>query len=326
MPQIDVIGDIHGHSDALVALLRGMGYRERNGVWGHPERRALFVGDFIDRGPSQVRVLEIVRGMVEAGTADAVMGNHEYNAVCYATPDPDNPGAYLRPHTEKNDGQHAGFLAEVGAGSATHQEWVAWFRSLPLWLEYDGLRVVHACWHPPHQRTLAPWLDADNRLAPEGFVASSRETRAEHAAVEALLKGLEVELPPGRVFHDKDGHQRHQIRTRWWLNEPISYRDGALMDEAAAQDHLPSETMPEKSVIGYSDDRPVFIGHYWLQGEPEPLTNQVGCTDYSIATGGRLCAYRWAGERALDRRRFVWVEMPYARLQAHRGGGVPSTV
>ena len=320
MPQIDVIGDIHGHSDALVALLRGMGYREQNGVWGHPERRALFVGDFIDRGPSQVRVLEIVRGMVEAGTADAVMGNHEYNAICYATPDPDNPGAYLRPHTEKNYGQHAGFLAEVGEGSATHQEWVAWFRSLPLWLEYDGLRVVHACWHPPHQRTLAPWLDADNRLATEGFVASSRETRAEHAAVEALLKGLEVELPPGRVFHDKDGHQRRQIRTRWWLNEPISYRDGALMDEAATQD-LPSETMPEKSVIGYSDHRPVFIGHYWLQGEPEPLTKQVGCTDYSIGEGGRLCAYRWAGERALDRDRFVWVEMPYARLQAHRGGG-----
>ena len=97
MPQIDVIGDIHGHSDALVALLRGMGYREQNGVWGHPERRALFVGDFIDRGPSQVRVLEIVRGMVEAGTADAVMGNHEYNAVCYATPDPDNPGGVPTP-------------------------------------------------------------------------------------------------------------------------------------------------------------------------------------------------------------------------------------
>jgi hypothetical protein len=294
-----------------------MGYRERGGVWGHPERHAVFVGDFIDRGPSQVRVLEIVRAMCEAGTADAVMGNHEYNAVCYATPDPENPGEYLRPHTEKNYGQHAGFLNEVGAGSATHEEWIDWFRSLPLWLDEYGLRVVHACWHPGQQRRLAPWLDARNRLAPDGFVTSSRKAHAEHEAVEVLLKGLEVALPAGQAFHDKDGNERRDIRTRWWLNERVSYRRGALIDEELARS-LPEDLIPADGIIGYSDTRPVFIGYYWLEGEPELLTNQVACTDYSIATGGRLCAYRWDGERELDDRRFVWVEMPYERLHSHR--------
>lgn len=48
----DVIGDLHGHAAALEALLARMGYRKREGAWRHPDRTAVFVGDFIDRGPS----------------------------------------------------------------------------------------------------------------------------------------------------------------------------------------------------------------------------------------------------------------------------------
>ena len=51
----DIIGDIHGQADKLEALLRTLGYRDTAGAWRHPERQAIFVGDFIDRGPAQVR-------------------------------------------------------------------------------------------------------------------------------------------------------------------------------------------------------------------------------------------------------------------------------
>ena len=44
----DIIGDIHGHAGALTALLRDLGYRHRGGAWRHPDRRAIFVVDFID--------------------------------------------------------------------------------------------------------------------------------------------------------------------------------------------------------------------------------------------------------------------------------------
>jgi hypothetical protein len=43
----DIIGDIHGQADKLEALLRKLGYREAAGAWRHPERHAIFVGDFI---------------------------------------------------------------------------------------------------------------------------------------------------------------------------------------------------------------------------------------------------------------------------------------
>ena len=72
----DIIPDIHGHHRKLVRLLDGLGYRR------HPEgRMALFLGDYLDRGPEIREVLHTVRGMVEAGDALAILGNHESNAT-----------------------------------------------------------------------------------------------------------------------------------------------------------------------------------------------------------------------------------------------------
>jgi len=60
----DVIGDIHGEYDKLVALLVHLGYAESLGAWRHPSRSAIFVGDLIDRGPKQSATVELVRAMV----------------------------------------------------------------------------------------------------------------------------------------------------------------------------------------------------------------------------------------------------------------------
>ncbi|WP_234271031.1 metallophosphoesterase [Billgrantia ethanolica] len=82
----DLIGDIHGHTDALERLLAALDYQERDGLWSHAERQVIFLGDFIDRGPKQVETVRIARAMVEAGQALAVMGNHEFNAVAWQRP------------------------------------------------------------------------------------------------------------------------------------------------------------------------------------------------------------------------------------------------
>ena len=51
-----------------------MGYRDESGVYRHPSRTVIFVGDFVDRGPHQRQVVELARSMVEDGAARAVMG------------------------------------------------------------------------------------------------------------------------------------------------------------------------------------------------------------------------------------------------------------
>ena len=92
----DLIGDIHGHAEELVQLLEALGYRKTQGVYRHPERKVVFLGDFIDRGPQIRSVLELARPMVEEGAALAILGNHELNALAYHTQDEDSPGEYLR--------------------------------------------------------------------------------------------------------------------------------------------------------------------------------------------------------------------------------------
>jgi protein phosphatase len=79
----DVIGDVHGCRAELETLLVELGYALRRDQAGravgahHDSRRAVFVGDLVDRGPDTPGVLRLVMGMVEAGDALCVSGNHE---------------------------------------------------------------------------------------------------------------------------------------------------------------------------------------------------------------------------------------------------------
>jgi protein phosphatase len=78
----DIIGDVHGCHDELDALLGKLGYVASDGAPVHPEgRRAVFVGDFVDRGPNSPGVLRLVMDMVTAGSALAVPGNHDLKLV-----------------------------------------------------------------------------------------------------------------------------------------------------------------------------------------------------------------------------------------------------
>jgi protein phosphatase len=82
----DIIGDIHGCYDELVTLLTKLGYSQSQigestselPVFIPPSgRKAVFLGDFIDRGPNSPAVLRLVMQMVAAGHAFAVPGNHD---------------------------------------------------------------------------------------------------------------------------------------------------------------------------------------------------------------------------------------------------------
>jgi hypothetical protein len=296
----DIIGDIHGYAGPLKRLLGRLGYQETGGVWCHAHRKALFLGDYIDRGPEQLEVVRVVRAMVEAGAALAILGNHEFNAVAWAE--------HLRPHNAKNRHQHQAFLEQVGENSPLHHEVLDWFRGLPLYLDLPELRAVHACWHPDHMITLGQELDSRQRLPAQAWVRAATEGNPLFSAVETALKGQEVELPDGAGFHDKDGHHRRHIRTRWWQSTPATYRSVALLPESA-RDNLPDEPLPAGVLPGYEGDKPVFVGHYWLHGTPAPLTDDVACLDYSIAArhGGRLAAYRWDGRHPLHDDAFEWV-------------------
>jgi len=69
---------------------------------------------------------------------------------------------------------------------------------------------------------------------------------------------------------------------------------------------LPEDPIPDHARLG-TDEKPLFIGHYWLSGTPQLLSRTVACVDYSVGKGGKLVAYRWESEPVLEAARFHWV-------------------
>jgi hypothetical protein len=305
----DLIGDIHGHSKPLIKLLTKLDYQLLDGVYRHTNRQVIFLGDFIDRGPNQREVINIVRPMIDSGSALSVMGNHEFNAIAYFTPDPDEPGKYLREHSDKNREQTKAFIAAYG-GTDDYVDLIEWFRTLPMWLDLPGLRVIHACWDDSMMQLLADnYPSLNSHLDDDLLVAASRKGSKEFEAVETLLKGREIEMPNGQSFPDKDGNPRHHIRMRWWDASARTYR-AAFLGPDSALSHVPEDPIDVDHLIEYSSDEPpVFIGHYWMDSEPALLAPNVACLDYSVAAkqGGKLVAYRWDGEQRLGDDKFVYV-------------------
>jgi hypothetical protein len=301
----DVIGDIHGQAGKLEALLKKLGYVQRWGGWAPPHgQQALFLGDLIDCGPDQVNVVNIVRSMIDAGHARSVMGNHEFNAIGYGTERRGSPGEFLRKHSKKNESQHAEFLQQVGEGSALHDEMIEWFKSLTPMLDLGEIRVVHAWWHQPHVDLVSARVKTGSAMDDDFLNAAYTQGAAEWQAMEGLTKGLEIRLPDGHSFVDHGGVERHEVRTRWWHEGPRTFRDVAILADDQRQ-RLPDHELPSSYEGAPVVGSPVFIGHYWMSGSPEPQSSKVVCVDYSAAKDGPLVAYQWDGEEELDAHHFV---------------------
>lgn len=303
----DLIGDIHGCYYTLISMLEELGYSKKNQIYQHASRKIIFLGDFIDRGAGQKAVIDIVRPMIESGAALSVMGNHEFNAIAYATKNP--AGDYLRLHNDGNMKQHKAFLNDYVLGTAEYLDVIDWFKTLPLWLDLGSIRIVHACWDNASMARLEAeeCINLEFPLLTDSLIQSSSQTGSwQYLAVEILLKGKEIKLPNGQSFKDKDGKPREHIRVKWWDKDASTYQE-AFMGPKSAAKSIPNDPIHGEHLIEYSQHQaPVFLGHYWLEGAPKPLTDNIACLDYSVAKdGGSLVGYRWDGEQTLDENKFI---------------------
>lgn len=302
---MDLIGDIHGHADELEELLRKLGYKKTGQTYSHPNRRVLFVGDYIDRGPRIRDTLQIVKAMVDSDNAIALMGNHEYNALCFHEENP--RGGHLRKHTIKNIVQHKKTLKQFQEYTKEYEAYLDWFTTLPLYHETDEFRAIHACWDEASVEFLRKNLDND-RLTKVLIHQSAEEGSPLYEAIEQTLKGKEIRMPDGHSFKDKDGAERRHIRIKWW-EDPAKMTYKSISVEPIA--NLPDEPIDLSKLKSHdfydTEEKKVFFGHYWLKGEPSLYKKNICCLDYSVAEKGKLVAYRMDGEKALDEINFVYV-------------------
>jgi hypothetical protein len=301
MKKFDIIGDIHGQAGKLERLFRVLGYDKIGGVYGSAGRKAVFVGDLIDRGPATGETLGIVKAMVDAGSGICAMGNHELNALAFHTPD--GNGSYIRPHTKKNIRQHAKTLEFFASCLGAQQHYLNWFWSLPLWLDFQGLRVVHAAW----DQGMIDWLFTP-ALTPERLALTASRSSEEFRCLDGLLKGIEIELPAGLTYLDKEGQKRSSIRIKWWITPApgLTYRSYVFPTSDVCPDIPISAKMIHRPYPRQAP--PVIFGHYWLPfGTPHsPLAENVACVDFSAGADGPLAAYQWDGESQLDSAKYVF--------------------
>ncbi len=145
----DIIGDIHGCFDELVLLLERMGYQfpesgdstlsteeKSYHVIPPPGRRAIFLGDLVDRGPKTPEVLQLVKSMVDNGTALCIEGNHEAKLLRWMRGQKTSPKYGLAESIGQLEARNESFRTEM----------MGFIRGLPshLWLDGGKLLVAHA--------------------------------------------------------------------------------------------------------------------------------------------------------------------------------------
>ena len=153
-------------------------------------------------------------------------------------------------------------------------------------------------------------MSSGNTLTPDLLIQASVPSSAAYEDVETLLKGIELELPGGTSFTDKDGFERHEIRIKWWRNKAATYADLAHPPYVVkGNPDLKNELLPQGLEFGYSKEEiPVLFGHYWFKGIPTLEAINVACLDYSVPrANGKLVAYRWSGEKVLSAKNFTAV-------------------
>lgn len=294
----DIIGDVHGHASLLKQLLLKMGYVKANGSYAHPQRKAIFVGDFINRGPEIRKTIRIIRAMVEEGHAYAILGNHEINAIIYHLKDKE--GFSLVKEPSKYFLSLFKTINEYSTGSVEWKEHLKWMRSLPLYLDFGDIRAVHACWSD-EAIEIADSIYEDGKIRKKVFRKIHKKTDSEISkSVWLLTKGVNLKMPADLKILTNKGVSPRSIRTRWWENL-VGKTFAELSFESKFK--LPQYTVPSQIVpktFPYPKDAPiVFFGHYCRGKGPNIIKPNVCCVDSCVTGTKTLLAYRWNGEKEL---------------------------
>lgn len=303
----DIIGDVHGFATLLKRLLLEMGYTKSEIGYSHPTRKAIFVGDFVNRGPEIRKTIRIIRKMVENGNALAILGNHEINAITYFLKD--KTGEPLVKSTQKN---YLSLYKTINQFPIEKSEqWIShlrWMRELPLYLDLGDIRIVHACWSDQAVETIAE-AESQGMSKKSMFRKIYNKPKSEISkSVSTLTKGIDFKMPADIKIVNNKGVSSRSFRMRWWEHaEGKTFEDISFESKFRLPDYdIPQQLIPE--LIPYPEDAPiVFFGHYCRFKGPFVIKSNICCVDSCVAGSRNLTAYRWSGEKELTEENLVVV-------------------
>ena len=299
----DIIGDVHGQADMLRDLLKKMGYRMENSRYAHPERKAIFVGDFINRGPKTRETIQLVRAMVESGSAMAILGNHEINALFFSLLD--KKGIHLSKRWSRLRLDLNSALNEFNGQAEEWKSHVKWMRSLPMFLELDPIRIVHACWEDENIRILKENIP-EAKIKKSFLKRVGKNNSALANAFWETCKGIDFQLPKDLLIYDDTGQPHRSFRSKWWINPSgRTFQELSFESRYNLPDYsIPNEIIPPREPYPLNDPI-VFFGHYCMKNGPNIIADNLCCLDSCVSRRGKLTAYQWKGEKKLDPKNIV---------------------
>ncbi len=265
---LDIVGDVHGELEALQSLLNRLGYRQDG---SHPDqRRLVFVGDLCDRGPDSPGVIRLVASLVAAGRAQCLLGNHELNLL-RSSPKPANGWFFATDH----DRAKGKFLGCQQATSMERETFTDFFAGLPVALEREDLRVVHAAWHAESLVTLDRELREHTVLEIYRQHAVASERWAVQAHITASAKQEYQDWGRYLSSEDKQVPLLCAIGTldeHFQMSNPVRVLTSGVERLASATFFASGKWRMVNRVawwLDYQDEMPVLFGHYWRWASPD---------------------------------------------------------
>ena len=303
---LDIIGDIHGEYDALVNLLHLLGYDDEG---RHPDSRTIvFVGDFCDRGPDSPAVLSLVEMLVTKKRAVAVLGNHEMNLLRGEAKD--GSGWFFEPRAARD---HQKYSPYQRASHTEKEKIISFLKSLPIALEREDVRVVHAAWLEDHIQQIRQYPVGSQTDAYEQWDQSARAKALSFLPLmEAELAGWQFDLedsgnePPFLYAHAAHDAVKQMMNPFRVLTSGVERQGNAPFFSSGKWRFAERVQWWNE----YDHLIPVVVGHYWRRvsqadrsatgkGDPDlfhdihphawhGLHRNVFCVDFSV--GGRWVA------------------------------------
>ncbi len=229
------VGDVHGHRDVVVGLLRDVGLLDDREGWAGADATLWLMGDLFDRGPDGIAALELVRRLEResGGSVRCLLGNHEALILAarrFGAEDTSFAGHSFHEVWKLNGGVDA----DLAALTDEHVDWLAQLPPVAregVWLivhaDTDAYLELGSSLDVAGETTRSVLRDGDAGRVDEllGFL-SDRQRLDESRSVDALLAAY----GGSRIVH---GHTPIAsvvgVEPRD-VTAPLVYADGRVMN------------------------------------------------------------------------------------------------
>ncbi|WP_144211207.1 metallophosphoesterase family protein [Shewanella donghaensis] len=209
------IGDVYGRLDKLNELLEEIDFDIDDDQSSIQFVKLVFCGNMISTKPQidtdNLALLTLITRMVKEGFAYCLLGKNEFDAIGWSKHHPITDTPLVNGLTAGNDNQVSEldpaiqqpyFLSLFEHGDESIYQWIDWFMSLPLYLDFGHIRAIHACWDQHAIDAISNYTDSANSLAQQYWPCAFDKHHQLCSFLDIILNFPSLELTEEHPHND----------------------------------------------------------------------------------------------------------------------------